>query len=176
MMLDKEILVPPSPELAGCFGVALLAKRKRAEGLLGESKVDLEALLSREIEYERVFTCKACDNLCPIQVLKVDGRPYMFGGRCNKYANMRKAAKDVKVFDYIEERRKLMFEDFAPPAAVFKPKRGFSVGIPRAFSTHSLYPLYAWFFHELGIKTFLSEEVAHEGVARARAPIASPPR
>lgn len=167
MMLDKEILVPPSPELAGCFGVALLAKRKRAEGLLEESKVDLEALLSREIEYERVFSCKACDNLCPIQVLKIEGRPYMFGGRCNKYANMRKAAKDVKVFDYIEERRKLMFEDFAPPAAAFKPKRGFSVGIPRAFSTHSLYPLYAWFFHELGIKTFLSEEVAHEGVARA---------
>ncbi|MCL2766001.1 MAG: acyl-CoA dehydratase activase-related protein [Treponema sp.] len=32
-----------------------------------------------------------------------------------------------------------------------------------------MYPLYSWFFYELGIKTFLSTEVAHEGVARAEA-------
>jgi predicted nucleotide-binding protein (sugar kinase/HSP70/actin superfamily) len=32
-----------------------------------------------------------------------------------------------------------------------------------------LYPLYSWFFHELGIKTFLSTEVTYEGVARVEA-------
>ncbi|MDR0404152.1 MAG: acyl-CoA dehydratase activase-related protein, partial [Treponema sp.] len=41
------------------------------------------------------------------------------------------------------------------------------VGIPRAFSVHTLYPLYSWFFHELGIKTFLSTETVHAGIARA---------
>ena len=166
MMLDKEILVPPSPELMGCFGVALLAKRKRAEGLLDDTEVDLDALITREIGYERVFACKSCDNLCPIQVLKVNGHPYMFGGRCNKYTNTRKTLKDIPVFDYVEKRRKLMFEDCAPAAADFKAKRDFTIGIPRAFSIHTLYPLYSWFFHELGIRTFLSEEVAHDGVAR----------
>ncbi|MCL2834040.1 MAG: acyl-CoA dehydratase activase-related protein [Treponema sp.] len=45
--------------------------------------------------------------------------------------------------------------------------RNYTVGIPRAFSAHTLYPLYSWFFYELGIRTFLSDEVAHEGVARA---------
>lgn len=167
MMLDKEILVPPSPELMGCFGVALLAKRKKAEGLLDETTVDIDALLEREIGYERVFTCKSCDNYCPIQVLKVNGHSYMFGGRCNKYTNMRKAVKDVQVFDYVERRQKLLFEEYAPSAEAFVAKRNYTVGIPRAFSVHSLYPLYSWFFHELGIKTFLSEEVVHEGVARA---------
>ena len=166
MMLDKEILVPPSPELMGCFGVALLAKRKRAEGLLDNVVVDLESAITREIVYERVFTCKACDNLCPIQVLKVNGHPYMFGGRCNKYTNTRKAVKDVPVFDYVQKRQDLMFETFAAPAESFVAKRKFTVGIPRAFSTHSLYPLYSWFFHELGIKTVLSTEVAQEGVVR----------
>ncbi|MDR1178514.1 MAG: acyl-CoA dehydratase activase, partial [Spirochaetaceae bacterium] len=170
MMLEKEILVPPSPELMGCFGVALLAKRKNAEGLLEEKAVDIDDLLSREIGYERVFTCRSCDNYCPIQVLSVggaEGRKYMFGGRCNKYTNMRKAVKDVPVFDYVEKRQKMLFEEFAAPELAGPAKRGFVVGIPRCFSTHTLYPLYSWFFHELGIKTFLSTEVAHGGVARA---------
>lgn len=167
MMLNKEILVPPSPELMGCFGVALLAKRKRAEGLLDDMSIDLEPLITREIGYDKVFTCKSCDNLCSIQMLKVNGHPYMFGGRCNKYTNMRKAVKDVPVFDYVEKRQKLLFEECAAPQADFVAKRDFTVGIPRAFSVHTLYPLYSWFFHELGIKTFLSEEVAHDGVARA---------
>jgi predicted CoA-substrate-specific enzyme activase len=167
MMLNKEILVPPSPELMGCFGVALLAKRKHAAGLLQEKTLDLGELLTREIGYERVFTCHACDNRCPIQVLKVNGHQYMFGGRCNKYTNMRKALKDVPVFDYVEQRQKLLFETFAAPAALGVPAREYTVGIPRAFSVHTLYPFYSWFFYELGIKTFLSTEVAHAGVARA---------
>lgn len=166
MMLDKEILVPPSPELMGCFGVALLAKRKQAEGLLSEVTIDIDEVLSREIGYDRVFTCKSCDNLCPIQVLKVNDHSYMFGGRCNKYTNMRKALKDVPVFDYVTKRNDLLFEEYAPKADTFVAKRNYTIGIPRAFSVHTLYPLYSWFFHELGIRTFLSDEVAHEGVAR----------
>ncbi|MDR2211207.1 MAG: acyl-CoA dehydratase activase [Spirochaetaceae bacterium] len=216
MMLDKEILVPPSPELMGCFGVALLAKRKYAEGLLSQRAVNIGELLAREIIYERVFKCQSCDNYCPIQVLSLGGaggRKYMFGGRCNKYTNMRKTVKDIPVFDYVEKRQRMLFEEFAAPGAgpagvqaepagvqtgtagvqtesaatqtktagvqtgsaiagpggqnAKAPGRNFSVGIPRAFSVHTLYPLYTWFFHELGIKTFLSTEVAHAGVARA---------
>jgi len=176
MLLDKEILVPPSPELTGCFGVALLAKRKHEEALLEECSVDIDSLLSREIGYERVFSCQSCENLCPIKVLNVSGRKYMFGGRCNKYTNMRKQVKDVPVFDYVEKRQKMLFEEFAaPPLAANAsgegaPARGnITVGIPRAFSVHTLYPLYSWFFHELGIKTFLSSEVSKAGIARAEA-------
>ncbi|MCL1792444.1 MAG: acyl-CoA dehydratase activase [Oscillospiraceae bacterium] len=168
MLLDKEILVPPSPELMGCFGAGLLAKRKHSEGLLEEGAVDIDALLARVIGYERVFACKSCENLCPIQVLKVGERKYMFGGRCNKYANMRKEVAETKVFDYAEKRQKLLFEDCgAPPLEDGEKRRVYLVGIPKALSVHTLYPLYSWFFHELGVKTFLSSEVVREGVARA---------
>ncbi|MDR0786069.1 MAG: acyl-CoA dehydratase activase-related protein, partial [Treponema sp.] len=169
MLIGKEILVPPSPELQGCFGVALLAKRKHADGLLAEKQTVIDDLLAREIVYERIFTCQACENRCPIQVLAVNSHKYMFGGRCNKYANMRKAVKDFETFDYVERRQKMLFEEFAPKEAPSddKPRRAFTVGIPRAFSVHTLYPLYANFFHELGVKTFLSSEVVHAGVARA---------
>ncbi|MCL2602201.1 MAG: acyl-CoA dehydratase activase, partial [Treponema sp.] len=168
MFLDKEILVPPSPELMGCFGVALLAKRKHAEGFLEEHPLVIDEVLGNEIGYEKIFTCKSCDNYCPIQLLNVSGRKYSFGGRCNKYTNMRKQVKDVPVFDYVERRQKMLFEEFAAPVSEGQTyKRNYTVGIPRSFSVHTLYPLYTWFFHELGIKTFLSTEVVHEGVARA---------
>ncbi|MCL2069208.1 MAG: acyl-CoA dehydratase activase, partial [Oscillospiraceae bacterium] len=166
MLLDKEILVPPSPELMGCFGVALLAGRKHADGLLDETKLCIDDLLTREIGYDRIFTCNACENLCPIQVLDMGNQKIMFGGRCNKYANMRKSVKDVPVFDYVEKRQKLLFGEYAAPH-LENAKRDYTVGIPRALSVHTLYPLYSWFFHELGIKTFLSTQVAHEGLARA---------
>ncbi|MCL2801704.1 MAG: acyl-CoA dehydratase activase, partial [Treponema sp.] len=181
MLLNKEILVPPAPELMGCFGVALLAKRKRDDGLLAEQSLVIDEIVSREIGYERVFPCQACENLCPIQVLNVNNTKYMFGGRCNKYTNMRKQVKDVPVFDYVEKRQKMLFEEFAAPneskedlaKAPSTPRedkgRNYTVGIPRAFSVHTLYPLYSWFFHELGIKTFLSTEVAQAGIARAEA-------
>jgi predicted nucleotide-binding protein (sugar kinase/HSP70/actin superfamily) len=53
------------------------------------------------------------------------------------------------------------------PLSTVHSNRNYLVGIPRAFSVHTLYPLYSNFFYELGIKTFLSEEVSHAGVARA---------
>ena len=165
MLLDKEILVPPSPELMGCFGVALLSKKKAKDGLLDKTAVQIDELLEREIGYERVFTCAACENRCPIQVLNVGGTKYNFGGRCNKYTNMRKKVQDIKVFNYVERRSQMLFEEYAAPE-LLNPARPYTVGIPRAFSVHTLYPLYSWFFHELGIKTLLSSEVAHEGVAR----------
>jgi len=181
MLLDKEILVPPSPELMGCFGVALLAKRKHADGLLKEQNIVIEDIINREIGYERVFACQACENLCSIQVLNVNNSKYMFGGRCNKYTNMRKQVKDIPVFDYVEKRQKMLFEEFAAPNLIDMNSRkdaktqsenelrDIIVGIPRAISVHTLYPLYSWFFYELGIKTYLSTEVAKEGVARSEA-------
>lgn len=166
-LLGKPILVPPAPELMGCYGVGLLAKQKFQNGLLEKKNFDIVAIQNQEIEYERVFRCKSCDNDCPIQVLNVNDHKYMFGGRCNKYTNMRKAAKDVAVTDWVHERFDLMFVRCAPDPATFEKKRDYVIGIPRAFSVHTLYPFYSWFFHTLGIRTFLSDEVDHDGVARA---------
>ena len=168
MLLDKEILVPPAPELMGCFGVGILARQKLDDGLLEKKSYDLAAVLDTRIEYERVFTCKSCDNHCPVQVLNVNGHKYMFGGRCSKYANSKKkTGNSEKVINYIDKRNELLFTAHAPASTDFRAKRDYTVGIPRCFSVHTLYPLYSWFFHSLGIKTVLSDEIAHEGVARA---------
>ncbi|HOW57259.1 MAG TPA: acyl-CoA dehydratase activase, partial [Smithellaceae bacterium] len=168
MLLNKDIIVPPDPELMGCFGVGLLAKQKLNEGFLTKDSYDIDKIMATEIIYEKEFQCKACDNYCPIRVLNVNGHKYMFGGRCNKYANTRKKKifNEAEVFDYIERRNELLFNKFAPATDDFVKQRDIVVGIPRCFSVYTLWPLYSWFFHSLGVATFLSKNISHEGTAR----------
>ncbi len=168
MLLGKNILVPPDPELMGCFGVGILAKQKLKEGFLTKTTYDVDNILSTEIIHEKEFQCKACDNFCPIRILNVNNSKYMFGGRCNKYANIRKkkAFDETEVFDYIEQRNDLLFKECAPNPATMNKKKDFIVGIPRCFSIYTLWPLYSWFFHELGIETVISKNISTEGTAR----------
>ncbi|MDY6933167.1 MAG: acyl-CoA dehydratase activase [Spirochaetota bacterium] len=168
MLLNKDIIVPPDPELMGCFGVGILAKQKLTEGLIEKSSYNIDDIIASDIIYEREFKCKACDNQCPIRVLKVNEHKYMFGGRCNKYTNIRKkkTSDESEVFDYIAIKNKLMFEEFAPSIESFIQKSDYLVGIPNCLSVYTLWPLYSWFFHSLGVRAILSNEIAKEGVAR----------
>ncbi|MEN6490172.1 MAG: acyl-CoA dehydratase activase, partial [Smithella sp.] len=168
MLLDKDIIVPPDPEMMGCFGVGILARQKLTDGLIAKSLYDIDKILATEIIYEKEFKCKACDNYCPIRIMNVNKNKYMFGGRCNKYANIRKKkiVNEAEVFDYIEERNDLLFRKCAPDPNEFVRKKDFVVGIPRCFSVYTLWPLYSWFFHSLGVEAILSENISHEGTAR----------
>lgn len=168
MLLNKNVLVPPDPELMGCFGVGILAREKLRDGILENASYDLDRILETKIVYEREFNCKACENYCPIRVLRVNEHKYMFGGRCNKYANIRKkkAVIESEVFDYVQKRNDLLFNECAADPGSFVAKKDITVGIPRCFSVYTLWPLYSWFFHSLGIKAVLSEGISPDGVAR----------
>jgi len=175
-LLGKPVVVPPDPELMGAFGVALLAMRKNAEGALDAGDFTLDSLISREMAYEKEYRCKACDNLCPIRIMRVDSTRYHFGGRCNKYANLRKKVKvaEGEAVDYVEERRRLYFEQFAPDADDFVPRTEITVGVPEALSVHSLWPLYSNFFHAIGVKASLVPQVDEKGVARCESSFCYP--
>ncbi len=166
MLLGKHITVPPDPELMGCFGVAIVALNKLQSGLLQKKLYSLDAILNTEIVYEREFTCKACDNYCPIRVLNVNGNRYMFGGRCNKYANMRKkrVIHDEEVVDFVEKRNELLFGECAPRETPHNAS--ITVGIPLCFSAYTLWPLYSWFFNTLGVAIVTSDEISEEGKAK----------
>ncbi|MDY0000141.1 MAG: acyl-CoA dehydratase activase, partial [Polyangia bacterium] len=167
-MTGKTITVPPDPELMGCFGVARLCLQKHAEGLLEKGDFDLDALIEKEILYKGEFTCKACENRCSIRRLEVGGRGYPFGGRCSLYTNQRKKRKirAAEAVDYTEERSRMLFEEFAPPPGGFVARSPHLVGIPMAFSVHSLWPFYSWYFHALGVRTLISTKILPEGIAR----------
>ena len=164
----KQITVPPDPELMGCFGVARLVLQKYHEGLIEKGDFGLDAMIDRDITYHEGFTCKACENLCPIRRLQVGEQRYPFGGRCSLYTNQRKkrTIRSAEVVDYTQARTRMLFEEYAPSPGTLQVKRPFVVGIPLAFSVHSLWPLYAWFFHSLGIKAVASTQVVPEGIAK----------
>jgi predicted CoA-substrate-specific enzyme activase len=166
-MTGKSILVPADPELMGCFGVARLARMKAEEGLLEEGDFDLDAMLAKHIDVKNSFTCKVCDNYCEVKNLVVANHKYPFGGRCSLYTNARKKRRSAaETVDYTTERGRMLYEEFVPEATSFAPRTDKTVGVPRTFSVHSLWPFYGSFFHHLGVRTVLSEKIVPEGIAR----------
>ncbi len=175
-MLGKPVIVPPDPELMGCFGVGILAKRKHAEGLLDECIVSVDDVLERKIQNDGEIVCKSCSNLCPIKKLKVNSTIYFFGGRCNKWANSRKKIKidEKSTKDLVELRHTLLFETWGADFSKLDIRKDVTVAIPQAFSIYSLWPLYSHFFKELGVRTILSTVIDKEGLEKINAPFCYP--
>ncbi len=134
----------------GCFGVGILAKQKVAEGFLAKSSYDIDQILATDIVYEKEFQCKACDNFCPIRILNVNGHKYMFGGRCNKYANIRKKKFSTRPKSPTTLKNEmtscLKNATLTPPHWL---RKGFMSAF-RAVFPFTRWPFYSWFFHTLG--------------------------
>ncbi|HNT28964.1 MAG TPA: acyl-CoA dehydratase activase, partial [bacterium] len=167
-LLGKHITVPPDPELMGSFGVARLARRKNEDGLLPEGTFDLDTLIEKDIVNHGEFVCRACDNYCTIRNLEAGGKRYPFGGRCSKYTGARRRTSfdESSIADHVAWRTEQHFSTQVPDPASLTRRSPAVVGVPVAFSVHSLWPFYAQFFHELGVRTVLSEKVLPEGVYR----------
>lgn len=170
--VDRQVVVPPNPELLGALGVALLAldrstaqpqtpsaaeKNEPAATVDRQIPVpvmDLLKLAAPEMKLVSRFTCRACKMYCGIDRFEVAGRRFPFGGRCSLYENVwKRKARSAAAPDLVEQRTGLIFG-----GSKDRPEgRGPRIGIPRALTTHSLYPLYASFFSALGMEVALSE-------------------
>ena len=177
-LTDREIIVPPNPELAGAFGVALAIKERIEKGLMDEKKYDLSTLVEREVKYLEPFICKGgkekCDRGCKIARIRIEGKTYPFGGACNRYYNVLHALSfDVEKLNLVALREKLVFETFATTDRKI-PKNAKTVGINRAFLMASYYPLFYHFFSELGFRVIRSDDVDQEGIDQIGAPFCYP--
>ena len=161
----KQIIVPPDPGLMGAFGVALEVKKRLNLNLLEEGKFDLAKMIGRQITNEKPFIClggkEKCDRKCSINMIRIEGKVYPFGGACNKYYNQRyNIDVDATKLDYSLVRSKLVFEQFAP-AMPINPKAPV-IGINRSFIVLQMFPLYYNFFANLGCKVVLSKELVED--------------
>ena len=177
-LTGKEIIVPPKPELAGAYGVALAIGERIEQGLMDEQKFDLDALAAREVEYLAPFVCKGgkekCDRRCTVARIKIEGKMYPFGGACNRYYNIRHSlGYDIEKLNLQALREKLVFETFVD----FKPelsKGARKMGINRSFLMATYYPLFYNFFSKLGFRVILSDEPDREGIDQVGAPFCFP--
>ena len=150
--VGRQVVVPPSPELLGALGVALLALQRAGRPL--SAATELLTLAAPEMKRTRRFTCGACTMYCGIDHFEVAGRRFPFGGRCSLYENVWKRKTHIAAApDLVEQRSKLIF---GRPAATIEAKVK-RIGIPKALTTHSLYPLYSTFFSGLGMEVVLSD-------------------
>ena len=177
-LTGKKIIVPPNPELAGAFGVALAVKDRIDQGLMAEQKFDLRELVDREVEYLKPFICKGgkekCDRRCKIARIKIAGKIHPFGGACNRYYNLRHSLKfDMEELNLVTLREKLIFETFTDYKPKL-PKDAKTIGMNRSFLMASYYPLFYNFFTKLGFAVVLSEKVDTEGIDQIGAPFCYP--
>jgi predicted CoA-substrate-specific enzyme activase len=150
--VDRPVVIPPNPELLGALGVALVALQ-RAGRALG-SATELLTLAAPEMKRTSRFTCGACELYCSVDHFEVAGRRFPFGGRCSLYENVwKRKSRRAAAADLVEQRSKLLFGRATGAA----PGNGSRIGIPKALTTHSLYPLYSTFFSSLGMEVVLSD-------------------
>jgi len=150
--LGKHVVIPPRPELMGAVGVALLAL-DRSKNCFTDV-VDLDSLAAPSMQMLGQFTCRACENLCEVDRLEVAGRRFPFGGRCSRYEGVNgRRRQSATAVDVVAARNKLVLGQVANSP---DDENG-RIGIPRALTTHSLFPLYSTFFSQLGREVVLSD-------------------
>ncbi|MFW5976770.1 MAG: acyl-CoA dehydratase activase, partial [Bacillota bacterium] len=176
-LTGKEIIVPPEPGLMGAFGVALVVKQQLDLGLIEENKFDLKQLMERKVEYGEPFVCSGgkenCDRKCKINILKIDGNKYPFGGICNKYMNMNQDEKyDIRELDLVRYRENLIYNKYFGQTRK-KNKRG-KIGINRSLAVNTLLPFFSNFFSELGYEVILPENIREEGIQKQTAAFCYP--
>ncbi len=158
---QRNVIVPPHPELMGAVGTALMALDLLHEGDALEYEFNLNALLKGEMSVKNTFRCRACDNLCEIQNITIRKKNYPFGGYCSKYRLLRKNKNIKEGKNLIEWRNKLIYEKYGPQN---KNEPLPTIGIPMALTSHSLFPLYARFINELGFNVILSDSIKSESI------------
>lgn len=171
-LLKKPIIVPPDPGLIGAFGVALEVKRRIENGIMKPAAFDLEELMHREVAYGKTFTCNGmpekCDRGCQINVIKIQGKNYAFGGICNKYYNIQHHISVAsKELDVVAKRQALQFSNSDLSVNGNGKRKYRRIGLVRSFYQNNLYPLFQAYFNSLGFEIVVGDEIDPDGVSRA---------
>ncbi|HAI21517.1 MAG TPA: hypothetical protein DCM14_06470 [Clostridiales bacterium UBA8153] len=153
--LGGEVVVPPSPELSGALGAALVAQRFHREGRAGDYRFPGLGRLNRfGLEKRRCRARCEHEHQCTLDLVRfADGKTVIYGDRCGRYSG-------------IEEKRSLRYSDLPELGTgwrelfyrVPRVEGGPTVGLAQAGLFYDLYPFWAAFFAELGATVVLSSE------------------
>jgi len=134
--------------------------REEVEANGGQTRFRGFDLRSREYELSS-FECQDCPNRCEVhKVVFEEEAPLFYGSRCGKYDSpekkeQRQSSKIPRLFD---ERHKALMSAY--PKDTPDSPNGKTVGIPRAFFFHELFPLWKAFFTELGFQVVTSDSTS----------------
>jgi len=151
--VGQEITVPPSPELTGALGSALMARNYHRRGIAGDNAFPgLDQL--RQFSRDQRKCSARCEHghHCLLDVLTfADGTTVLYGDRCGRYSGLetRRAARQDRLPDFAAARNDLF-------AQVKVNETGPTVGVARAGLFYDHYPFWAAFLSELGLRVVVS--------------------
>ena len=167
--LDKQVYVPPMPELTGALGSAIMARKLH---LSGEPALYNMRSLDHLNEYTQTQRkCSArCEHghNCTLDVMRFsDGTTFLYGDRCGRFSEIEKgrAVAGHDLPDYVSVRNEIFEEnDQLRPVA-----GGPRVGIARAGSFYDLYPFWSAFFSQLGAQVLVTEPTSPQTLDEGKA-------
>jgi predicted CoA-substrate-specific enzyme activase len=185
-----EVIIPPHPGTIGAHGIALLTKRERPEAVTaqnGSPGLSLARVLDARVEQKDQFICnstKGCGgagNKCRIDRLRtnVDGvqQRFTWGGGCSLFD---RGTGRVKLpdgaADPFREREELLDRVLAalPQPAVDAP----SVAVTDEFVLKTLFPFFATFLAELGVRVEVlrgaDQKTLKRGIEEGNVPFCAP--
>ncbi len=156
---EREIIVPPYPELSGALGSALIARIFHASGQEGRfSFRHLGSLNSFQVSRSRCRAECEHEHNCTLDVIEFsDGSKFLYGDRCGRYSGLDKKADFQEFPDYLSRRNNIFQQSAGEPF-----KSGPAIGVARAGLFFDLYPFWAAFFRELGARVVLSPQTTDE--------------
>ena len=142
--LKVDVIRPDIAGLMGAYGAALHAREMRTLHPGESSVVSLEALeqFAPEVKQTR---CAGCENRCRLTISSFGpGRRFISGNRCDKPVAAGKAAGDLNLYAYKQEKLRAIMNTRRENAP-----RG-QIGLPLGLNLYELLPFWHAFFSELG--------------------------
>ena len=161
---EREVFIPPHPELTGALGAALMAKIFHAEaGYPTGNLRSLDHLNEYTINKQK---CKAScphEHNCRLDIIRfADGSKFIYGDRCGRFSELTHKKSTSELPDYQQIRDRIFWEAAGEPLP-----EGPEVGIACSGLYYELYPFWAAFFRGLGARVILSgesnEEILEQG-------------
>ncbi|TVR57440.1 MAG: activase [Spirochaetaceae bacterium] len=185
--VGRDVTRAPYPGTMGAIGVALLALRHGAEGLLPATSAFIGWDALRDFTYDKKsgLVCPFCSNSCRRTVVSFpNGNRLVTGNRCERgeviedpnEPSVRERLSEIRAVsrtrnDLFEVRRKLLFRD--PIVTAASPPKEITIGLPRALEMWSTLPFWRAFFTALGFRTVVSPRSTRELYERGLASVPS---
>ncbi len=148
--LGVDVVRPDIAGLMGAYGAALHAKAQRALKGGKSTVVTLDALEHFAPE-SRQTRCNGCENRCRLTISTFGpGRRFVSGNRCDKPVASHKAASDLNLYTYKQEKLRAFMNDRRENAP-----RG-QIGLPLGLNLYELLPFWHTLFTQLGFDVVTS--------------------
>jgi len=163
--LGRELIVPPSPELTGALGAALMALRLWRDGEKPEERFRGFGRLREFTRTQRRCSAR-CEHQhnCLLDVIQFPGgKGVIYGDRCGRYSGLgdKRRSRLEDLPDHVARRNELFF---STPSVTGGPR----IGMARGGLFFDLYPFWAAFFSSLGAELVLSAQDSADALHQGR--------